>query len=227
MALKKISQLAAAGALTGDELFEVSQPSATITITAATISAQGSDNSYNDTGSGFVAAGFAVGDNVRVRGFTGNAANNIFSARITALTSDKMTIGGTDGDVIVDDAAGESVTITKWVSRRIGRSALSAAPLITEGGTSRNMSLSDSGCYVRFVAAGAKTANFNSVSGFSASEEYNIANRAPSGDLTLVGTGVVLGAPKAGTLVLAPGDSVTVKFLSGTSADVIGSVVAA
>jgi hypothetical protein len=29
-----------------------------------------------------------------------------------------MTIGGSDGDVIVDDAAGESVTITKWVTRR-------------------------------------------------------------------------------------------------------------
>jgi hypothetical protein len=59
-----------------------------------------------------------VDDYVFVEGFTGNAANNIFSGKITALTVGKMTIGGTDGDVIVDDAAGESVTISKWVSRR-------------------------------------------------------------------------------------------------------------
>ena len=81
------------------------------TITAATISAAAADNSYNDSGSGFVAAGFTVGDRVAVTGFTGNAANNITSGAITALTASKMTIGGADGDVIVDDAAGESVTI--------------------------------------------------------------------------------------------------------------------
>lgn len=117
--LKRITDLAAAGALTGDELLEVSQLSTTVTITAATISAAATDNSYNDSGSGFVAAGFAIGDRVKVSGFTGNTANNIFAATITDLTTAKMTIGGTDGDVIVDDAAGESVTITKWVSRRI------------------------------------------------------------------------------------------------------------
>jgi hypothetical protein len=56
---------------------------------------------------------------VRVSGFTGNTANNILVGVITALTTAKMTIGGADGNVIVDDAAGESVTITKWVSRRV------------------------------------------------------------------------------------------------------------
>jgi hypothetical protein len=81
------------------------------TITASTISAQASDNSFNDSGTGFVAAGFGVGQAVVVSGFTGAAANNL-TGIITALTAGKMTIGGTDGDVIVDDAAGESVTIT-------------------------------------------------------------------------------------------------------------------
>jgi hypothetical protein len=81
------------------------------TITAATISAQASDNSFNDSGSGFVTAGFGVGQAVVVSGFTGSVANNL-TGIITALTAGKMTIGGTDGDVIVDDAAGESVTIT-------------------------------------------------------------------------------------------------------------------
>lgn len=118
MATKKISQLYAAGALAGEEIVEVSVLSDTVTITAATISADGDDNSFNDSGAGFVAAGFGVGDNVKVIGFTGNVANNLYSGRVTALTTGKMTIGGTDGDVIVDDAAGESVTITKWTTRR-------------------------------------------------------------------------------------------------------------
>jgi len=114
----RFSQLAAAGTLTGAEVLALSQPSTTITLVAATLSAAAADNSYNDSGTGFVTAGFAVGQAVRVQGFTGNAANNIHSGVITALTAGKMTIGGTDGDVIVDDAAGESVTITAWVSVR-------------------------------------------------------------------------------------------------------------
>ena len=118
MALKRITDLPAASTLIGDELLEVSQLSTSVTITAMTISAQASDNSYNDSGSGFVSAGFAVNDRVKVIGFTGDVANNILVGVITALTAAKMTIGGTDGDVIVDDTAGESVTISKWTSKR-------------------------------------------------------------------------------------------------------------
>lgn len=118
MADAYISGLEAAAALDGSELVEVSQLSSSVTITAATISALAADNSFNDSASGFVAAGFAINDRVRVQGFTGDVANNLLVGVITALTTDKMTIGGTDGDVIVDDAAGESVTISKWVSRR-------------------------------------------------------------------------------------------------------------
>ena len=87
------------------------------TITGTTISAAAADNSYNDSGNGFVTAGFEVGDTVTVTGFTGDVANNISSGVITALTAGKMTIGGTDGDVIVDDAAGESVTIVSAADR--------------------------------------------------------------------------------------------------------------
>lgn len=115
---QKISTMTAASTLTGDELLEVSKPSATVTKTATTISAAAADNSYNDSGSGFLTAGFAVGDQIRVTGFTGNTANNLFSARITAVTAAKITIGGAEGSAIVDDAAGESVTITKWETRR-------------------------------------------------------------------------------------------------------------
>jgi hypothetical protein len=117
--LTYISQLPDAGTLDGSEVIVLSQKSTTITITVATISALASDNSFNDSGSGFVAAGFVVGDIVTVEGFTGDVANNIIGGAITILTTGKMTIGGTDGDVIVDDAAGESVTISKMVDRKL------------------------------------------------------------------------------------------------------------
>lgn len=112
----KISQLAAAASLAATELLVLSKPSATVTITRTDISALASDNSYNTVAGSFVTAGFVVGMNVRVIGFTGNVVNNIFSATVTAVTALKLTIGGADGNVIVDDAAGESVTITAWTS---------------------------------------------------------------------------------------------------------------
>lgn len=125
MAQKRITDLPDAGALNGSELVEVAQLGAT-TYTAVTLSAQASDNSFNDSAAQFIAEGFAVGNRVKVSGFTGNVANNILVGTITALTAAKMTIGGTDGDVIVDDAAGESVTITKWESKRTSLAAGSA-----------------------------------------------------------------------------------------------------
>lgn len=82
------------------------------TKTAITISAAAADNSFNDSGLGFIAAGFLVGDEVIVAGFTGDVANNLASGVVTALTAGKMTIGGADGNAIIDDAAGESVTIS-------------------------------------------------------------------------------------------------------------------
>ena len=115
---KRISQLTAAATLNGAELVEVSQLSTSVTITGTTLSAQASDNSFNDSGSGFVTAGFTTGKTVKVTGFTGNTANNILSGVVTGVTAGKLTIGGADGDVIVDDAAGESVTITQWDSKR-------------------------------------------------------------------------------------------------------------
>lgn len=60
----------------------------------------------------FLLRGFKVGDHVMVRGFTGHNENNIDDAVVTSVTATKMIIGGTDGDVILDDSAGESVTIS-------------------------------------------------------------------------------------------------------------------
>lgn len=129
-----ITDFEEAGALTGVEVIEIAQLSTAIAITASTISAQASDNSFNDSGSGFVAAGFAEGDRVNVAGFTGDTANNIRVGTIETLAAGKMTIASPNGDVIVDDAAGESVTISKWVTRRI---------LYSSGGASSLDDLSD------------------------------------------------------------------------------------
>jgi hypothetical protein len=126
MALKPISSLPVASAVTGDELIEVSQLSTSVTITAITISALAADNSYNDSATGFVTAGFLAGDRVKVVGFTGDTANNIFIGTVGSVTAGKLVIDSPEGDVIVDDAAGESVTITKWTSRRTTATAVGA-----------------------------------------------------------------------------------------------------
>lgn len=127
MAQKRITDLVAASALVGGELLEVSQLSTTVKVTGTTFSALASDNSYNDSAAGFVTAGFAIGDRVNVVGFTGNVANNILVGVVTAVTAGKLTIGGTDGDVIVDDAAGETVTIAKWTSKAVTLANLNKA----------------------------------------------------------------------------------------------------
>lgn len=101
------------------------------------------------------------------------------------------------------------------------------AAVVTEAGSTRALTPADAGAYVRYTATGAKTGTFDSAAGFAAGMEFHLANRAASENLTLSGTGVTLNAPKGGTLVLEPGDTVTVKFVSGTVADVIGSTEAA
>lgn len=110
---KKLSQLATAVSLLGTELVLLSKRSTTVTYTATTISALASDNSLNDSAAQFIVEGFAVDDTIVVAGFTGNVANNLGSGTIETLTAGKMIIATPDGTLIVDDAAGESVTITK------------------------------------------------------------------------------------------------------------------
>lgn len=82
-----------------------------VTDTQITFSVDDTDNSYNDSGSGFVTAGFKVGDLVTVTGFTGNAVNNITDGKITSLTAAKMIIESPEGDALITEIAGDSVTI--------------------------------------------------------------------------------------------------------------------
>ncbi len=82
------------------------------TITASTISAAAADNSINDSGNGFVAAGFVAGMFARIYGFTGTPANNGI-AEILTVTAGKITLANAaaGGVTLVDDAVGESVTV--------------------------------------------------------------------------------------------------------------------
>lgn len=110
-----------------------------------------------------------------------------------------------------------------------GGEGTSVAPVVDVSAATHSVTLADLGTYLRFTAAGAKTATIDATAvTFAQSQEFHFANRAASGNLTLTAAGgASLGAPKGGTLVLEPGDTVTVKFISTTAADVFGSTKAA
>lgn len=80
-----------------------------ITKTATTISASSTDNSFNDSGSGFVSAGFVVGDLVYASTFSNSANNGLFL--ITSLTAGKMIVAGQA--TLVTEAAGSNRTIRR------------------------------------------------------------------------------------------------------------------
>lgn len=117
MAFKRVSQMPAAGTLAGDELMMVSRLSATVKLTASTISAQAGDRSFNDSAGGFLAAGFRVEQQVHVSGFSA-APNNLYTGTVTSVTASKLVIAGADGAGIVNAAAGDAVTITAWETVR-------------------------------------------------------------------------------------------------------------
>lgn len=81
-------------------------------ITDDTISAAASDDSYNDSGNGFVLAGFQVGEIIDVSGFATGANNG--RRKILTLAAGKITVANADGTAIAltDEAAGPSVEIT-------------------------------------------------------------------------------------------------------------------
>lgn len=172
----RVSQLPDIGTPASDNLLLVSILSATVTITAGTISAQASDNSFNDSANGFGA--FAVDDQIHVTGFTGDVANNLYSGTVTAATLGKLTIGGTDGDVIVDDAAGESVTITKWESVRMTLSELAAYVAAAPGaGTVTSVALS---APAEFSVSGSPVTGSGTLTFTKANQSANLVYAGPS-----------------------------------------------
>lgn len=85
---------------------------AQVDVTAAvTVSPAGT---FTDASAAWISAGFKVGDVVRFTGFAGGSAtnNNNHNFLITSLTSSVMTVYPLDGQPVVADAAGDSVTCT-------------------------------------------------------------------------------------------------------------------
>lgn len=227
----RITEMTAASSLTGDELVEVSQLSPSVTITATTISAAASDNSFNDSGSGFVTAGFAVGDRVKVEGFT-SSVNNLFFGVIASVAAGKITIEAPEGDNILDEAAGDSVTITKWTTRRttgqaigdLGGGGGGGAQTITESGTSANLLNSNAGTYQRWTNASDKTLTVqpNATEAIDADAEFTLRN-VGAGTLTISeGSGVTVNPPDGGSLVLLAGMTATLKRVAVDEFDLIG-----
>lgn len=148
-----------------------------------------------------------VEDNARVYKLVTGAAT------VTVVEDHRAGYGGVHGITATPESGGGGT----------------AAPVVAVSAATRNITLSDLGAYLRFTAAGAKIATIDaSAVTFAQAQEFHFANRAASGDLTLTPAGgASLGVPKGGTLILEPGDTVTVKFISTTAADVFGSTKAA
>jgi hypothetical protein len=130
MTTTKFSELPDAGGLDGSERVALSRLSASVTLTRTDISAAASDNSINTVAGDFDAIGITVGASINVAGFTGTPGNNADSARVESVTANKIVVSGV---TLVDDAAGESVTVTQWES--VSASAQDVADLGGAGGT--------------------------------------------------------------------------------------------
>src|SRR3990167_315610 len=90
-----------------------------LTVTATDISAATTDDSFNSVAAGFPA--FLPGSWIEVRGFTGSVNNNGYF-QVLSRTASKVTVNAN----LVDDAAGESVTIkTTTVRNEVTRTSFS------------------------------------------------------------------------------------------------------
>lgn len=77
-----------------------------VNITGTTFSAAQSDNSFNDSGNGFVSGNIIVNQWIRVSGFTTAANNGYF--KVSSVVAGKVVV---TGGTLVDEVAGDTVTI--------------------------------------------------------------------------------------------------------------------
>lgn len=80
-------------------------PGSPVTITAATISAASADNSFNDSGNGFVTAGFIAGQMIKTSGFSNSANNGYFV--VSSVTAGKIIVTG--GTLVVEAAGSRTI----------------------------------------------------------------------------------------------------------------------
>lgn len=98
------------------------------------------------------------------------------------------------------------------------------APVSTVSGSSHDITASEAGSYLRFTATSAKTCTWRPQATHALPDngEWHVRN-AGAGNLTLTpGSGVTLNTPYAGTLVVPPQGTVTVKRVAADVFDVLG-----
>ncbi len=130
MADIRFTELTDASAIIGNEALGLSQLSTTTTLTATTISASSVGNVLADSGNGFVTAGFAANQQIRISGFTGGGVANNLTATIVSVSAGLLYV-----DVALTSvAAGDTVTITLWVSRKATPATVQAGAISTATG---------------------------------------------------------------------------------------------
>ncbi|MBN7822439.1 DUF2793 domain-containing protein [Bowmanella yangjiangensis] len=171
---------------------------------------------------------------------TSNGTTAVWQAPTSGGMTNPMT---TEGDIIVGGASGAPARLAIGAEGQVAvvRSGVLVyedqaggtvpfAPVLTESTTSRTLSVSDAGDYVRFTNAGASTCTVaqQSSEAWAANTEVHIRVAPGGGNLTLTpGSGVTLNTPSGGTLVMSAGMSVTLKRVAEDEWDVIGQTVAA
>jgi hypothetical protein len=143
---------------------------------------------------------------------TGGWVNGIYQLETTDIVQ-----GGPDG--ISNQQAKQLAQRTAYLKQKYAITAVV--------GASHTLVPANAGSVLRFSGAGAKTLIVDTVSSHLPECIYHVSNRAASGDLTLTAAGgMVLNPPKGGTLVLEPGDTVSLHCFSVSVMDVLGSTKA-
>lgn len=133
--------------------------------------------------------------------------------------------GGTEG-LGVNAASGTGV-FAYVIVERLSDEGLGIT--ITETGTAVNLANTNQYQYQRYTATGAKTLTVqpNATEAIDQDAEFYLANRAASGNLTLVeGSGVTINVPTSGGLILEPGMAATLKRVASDTYDLIGHTTA-
>lgn len=164
---------------------------------------------------------------------SGRTATQVIGQLQAALAAVQQTLGVTGSDVAGTFEKRLADVLAAYVVSVNGRSGVvllsdADVPAAVEEwtGTTRTAALSDRGKYIYATAAGAKTYEVTTVVGGEPGE-IHLRNSATSGDLTLVASGVSIEPMKGGTLVLEPGDVITLKQVSVNELHIIGTTKAA
>lgn len=175
-----------------------------VAYTASTISAANADNSLNDSGSGFSTANILPGHWIKFTGFTGGSVGlNGVPCKVVSVTTSKIIVSGI---TLVDDAAGESVTI-KGSSVRSGTTKKSFS-IEKRFVDLTNVFVSHKGCVVNGM-------NLNAAVGSIVNGSFSFTGTTTAYAATTIGTGPNVAA--TANQVFDPTDSLGVIYIDGTA----------